>query len=1054
MTTFISKILNLKLRFSTRIEMLFLVKMIVLLIGFSSYSNSKTTGVLLNPLEDGKYIWNTQNVVSGKVLDGNGEPLAGANILEKGTVNGTQADFDGNFSLTVANSNAVLVVSYIGFVAQDIVLDNRTNITVTLETDTSTLDEVVVIGYGTVKKSDLTGSVASIKVDDMSQGVVTSVDQLISGKSAGVNVVQGSGEPGAGFAINIRGASSINASNGPLYVIDGMPIDNSKPITQNGVGIGNSRTPRSPLASLNPGDIASIEILKDASATAIYGSRGANGVVLITTKSGSKGETEFSYSGYSGVQNWHNELDLLDANEYKTVLNEIIAAGGADPSLIIGDDIANTNWQDVIQNKNAVVHSHQFSVSGGTQKLNYFASFNVMEQDGIVKNSFFKRYGGRVNLNSKLTDKLTLGLKLTHNNTRDSFVPNGGASIDNSGALQAAYTYDPTIPIFDDEGKYARNELISVDNPLALINGVNSKSKTNFTLVSTSLQYDINKEFMAKLGFGRDYSNEIRESFVSDIAREGQQANGVGNMQTAEKSHILFDGTINYTKALGENNLNALLGASYERYEIDRSSISSSDFPSLILGANNLGLSTRDNYNLSNSKSSNSLASLFGRVNYTFNNKYLLTGTARLDGSSRFGSNNKYGIFPSAAFAWKLGEEEFIASSETIDDLKLRVSWGQSGNQEISNYAALSTYGRGQFAVFDDNAVTTTSPTRIPNPDLKWETTEQFNIGLDYGLWNNRVTGNLDFYVKNTSDLLIQIPVPSSTGFSTQLGNIGKIRNSGFEFSLNTYNISSENFNWSSALSLSTIKNEVLSLGPIPEIISSGSLSWVGGDAILTPGEPMYSFIGWEVDGVWQLDDDFSTTTDNVSPGDIKFRDQNGDGAVNADDRVILGNSFPDIQFSLTNTFSLGNFELFVFIDGMSGMEMMNTKLIESYYPINFRRNKYAEPYLNRWTPENPTNAYPSFVNPTNQGVKAVNSYTIEDASYAKLRTVRLSYDLGKVFDIRSAQIYITGENLYTLTNYSGIDPALNPNGNANYRIDLNAYPSATTIMLGVNLDL
>lgn len=1002
-----------------------------------------------------KKVFYAQNQVTGMVTDKGGEPLIGVNITVKGLSTGTATDLNGKFVLDGLGGDAILVFSYVGYQTQEVPVAGRNELSVTLITDAEVLDEVVVVGYGSVKKSDLTGSVSSVKIDQLKEGVVSSVDQLLVGKSAGVNVVQGSGEPGAGFSINIRGSSSINAGNDPLYVIDGIPVDNSRSITRNGVGIGNTQTPRSPLASLNPGDIESIEILKDASATAIYGSRGANGVVLITTKGGASGDTKVNYNSYVGVQNWHNKLDLLDGNDYKRVLNEIIDAGGADPSFRIPDNISRTDWQDAIAHTNALVHSHQLSVSGGSEKLSYYASLNLLDQDGIINSSSYKRYGGRVNLDSKLSDKFSVGLKITNSYSTDDFVANGGAAIENSGALQAAYTYDPTIAVRDENGNYLRNELISVDNPVALINGVDSRSVTNRTLVSAYAQYNINKNLTAKVNFGRDYANEDRKTFVYDITRMGSQNNGLGNNQGSNRSHVLVDGTINYNKTFTVHSISALAGVNYERFITERFTNTASDFPSLTVGANNLGLGKRDNFLLSNSKVAHSLASYFGRINYSFNNKYLVTLTARLDGSSRFGENNKFALFPSSAIGWKLNEEDFLKDVDFINSLKLRASWGQSGNQGIGNYAALSSYREGQVGVFDNIATTTTTPTRIPNPDLKWETTEQINLGIDFGFWDNRIEGSIDFYDKTTKDMLLNLPIPSSTGFRTQLSNIGKIRNRGFEFAVNSWNLNKSAFQWNSSLSVSTLKNEVLSLGPIPEIIVGGAPTWGGGVGVIRPGEALNSFIGWEVAGIWQTDDNYSETTENVKPGDIKFVDRNGDGAITDDDRVILGSSFPTLQYSLGNTFTFKKFDLFVFLDGISGAKILSTKMVETFYPINFRRNKLAEPYLNRWTPDNPTNKYPSFVNPTDQGVRSVNSFTVEDGSYLKLRTVRLSYTLpvkGKT--IRSAQVYVTGENLLTFTDYSGIDPAINPNGEANYRIDLNTYPSARTYLLGINIDL
>lgn len=1037
------------MRNSTRCfkPLLFFLFSCISLFGASEYPNHIKSHAIISG--------NNVLSVRGQVTGLDGEPLIAVNVVIKGTYVGTSTDENGNFTLDNVPDDAVLVFSYVSYVTKEIVVAGQSTINVVLQSDAELLDEVVVVGYGTVKKSDITGSVSSIKVDEAREGVVSSVDQLILGKSTGVNVVQGSGEPGAGFSINVRGSSSINAGNDPLYVIDGIPIDNGRPIGDNGLGVGNTRTPRNPMASLNPGDIASIEILKDASATAIYGSRGANGVILITTKSGSSGKPQINYNAYAGIQNWSNKMDLLNAQDYKRILNEIIDAGGGAESFRVADNIANTDWQDAISNKNALVNNHQFSISSGTDKLKYYISLNLLNQDGIITNSGYQRYGGRVNLETALSDKIDIGVKLVTNFGKDNFVPNGGASIEDAGAMQAAYTYDPTIAVRDNNGNYLRNELVSMDNPVALVEGIDSRSTTNRSFVSTFFKYKINEHLFFNSNFGRDYTTEIRKSFAYDITRVGAQNNGIGTIQNSDLGHILVDGSLNYSRSFNQHAINAFAGVNFEHSVSTYQSTRSSNFPSLATGYNNLGFGSRDNFLIGNNKTANRLASVMGRVNYTLNNKYLVTVTTRLDGSSRFGKDNKYGFFPSGALGWKISEEDFLKESDVVESLKLRASWGQSGNQDIGNYPSLSSFGQGQFAALDNIAVTTTTPTRSPNPNLKWETTTQMNIGLDFGLWEGRLEGTFDVFQKVTRDMLINLPIATSTGFSTRLSNIGQIDNKGLEISLNSRNVTSKTFQWTTQASLSTIRNKVVDLGPIEEIILGGAPTWGGGVGVIRPGEPMNSFIGWAVEGIWQTTDDYSGTTENVRPGDIKFVDQNGDGAINDADRIILGNSFPKLQYSLGNTFSFGGLDLTVFLEGVEGVNMLNTKMVESFYPINYRRNKLAEPYLNRWTPTNPTNDYPSFVNPTNQGVRSVNSFTVEDASYLKIRSVRLSYKVPRFHQkVKDLQVYVTGENLYTFTKYSGIDPALNTNGNANYRIDLNPYPTARTILFGINLNL
>jgi len=591
---------------------------------------------------------------------------------------------------------------------------------------------------------------------------------------------------------------------------------------------------------------------------------------------------------------------------------------------------------------------------------------------------------------------------------------------------------------------------------MALINGVDSESNTNRTFGAVTARYDFAENLYGQLNVGGNFSNEARTSYISRIAEQGRQRNGVGSLQEARNSDYLIESTLRYTNNFdGIHDIDALLGVSYQRFITEFSNENAEDFPSDALGADNLSLGAQSTYGISNFKTGYRLGSYIGRINYTFDEKYLLTATTRIDGSSRFGTNNRFSVFPSLAIGWKLKEESFLENIDVLSSLKLRASWGQTGNQEIGNYPSVQTYQQSQTAIWDNERKTTTSPSRLPNPDLKWETTEQTNVGLDFGFWEGKVTGSFDFYRKITDDMLLNLPVPQSSGFNTRLSNVGSIKNNGFEFSLSTINVSGNDFMWTSDLTGSILRNEVEDIGPLSEIIVGGGGAFTDNPAIIKPGSPLNSFYGYEIEGVWQEGDDFSATDLNVQPGNLKFRDQNDDGTVNSEDRIILGNSFPDLSWSLSNTFSYRNVELFVFVEAVEGIEMFNANKVETYYPINFRRNRYAEPLLNRWTPENPSTTYPSFVDPYSQGSNPVNSYTVEDASYIKLRSVRLSYDLSSLTSaIRNAAVYITGENLYTITDYDGYDPGINAQGNANYRIDRNTYPSGRTFMLGIKLGL
>lgn len=995
--------------------------------------------------------------IKGTVVDESKQPVIGANIVVEGTTNGTITDLDGNFSLQVPE-NAELRVSYIGYLDQKVKVGKNTALHIILKEDAQALDEVIVVGYGTMKKSDITGSVASVRLDDLKEGASTSVDQMLLGKSAGVNVVQSSGEPGGGFSVNIRGASSINGGVSPLYVIDGVPIDNSRPVSQGSiVGFSDSRSPRNPMSSINPADIESLEILKDASATAIYGSRGANGVILITTKSGKAEKMKVSYSGSIGIQSPSNKLNILSAADYKRVLNEIIDAGGDSEANRVGD-IANggigTDWQNEVTQNNAITHEHQLSFSGGNSKTFYYTSFNYVNQEGIVKNTSFERLGARLNLKSDINDKLKIGMNVTGTYMKDHFVANGFGVNENAGVMYTAYNYDPTIAVKDEEGNYALSPILTLDNPVALDEGMTSYSDSYRFLASAFGEYYITKDLFLRLNLGTDFMNESRKNFVSSLTQQGGYYGGIGSNQNSEKSNYIVEGTANYSKTIKKHSFGALAGISYQRYVTSYLNNRAADFPNESLGAENLNLGNQETFRMQNSVTGNRLASYIGRANYSYDDRYLATVTFRADGSSRFGKNNKFGYFPSAALAWRISNESFLKGVDQLTSLKLRLGWGRTGNQEIGDYPALSTYQSAGSAIWDGKQVVGTGPTKIPNPDLKWETTDQTNLGLDFGVFNNRINGGIDYFWKKTTDMLLQLPVPQSTGYNSILSNIGRIDNKGLEIFLNTVNIDTRNFKWESNITFTSMRNKVKDLGGIDEIIIGAGYTHVEQVAIRKPGLPLNSYYGWEVAGVWQKDDDFSKMKEDYKPGDLKYVDQNNDGVINDADRVVLGDSFPDFQWSFGNTFTYKNFDLYVFFEGVQGVDMLNGNLIDSYFPINFRRNKFAEPYLNRWTPENPTNEYPSFVDPLKQGRKVVNSRTLSDASYVRLKTIRLSYTLPKFNSlIQSLQLYVTAENLITITDYVGLDPAINPNSNSNFRMDFNAYPSARTFIFGAKID-
>lgn len=998
-----------------------------------------------------------ERTVSGKVTDSAGMPLPGVSVVVKGTTIGIITDANGKFTLPKVPSNGVLMFSFVGMKAQEIPVKDQTEINVRLEDETIGLDEVVAIGYGTVKKSDLTGSVSSLRKDDMNQGVTSSIASLLQGKAAGVQISLASAEPGGGTTIQIRGAGSVNAGSSPLYVVDGLPIENGQVISGNGTTMPGVRVARSPISNINPADIESIEILKDASATAIYGARGANGVILVTTKKGSQGGMKISYSGYTGIQTPINMIDVLNAQDYQRVLNDILDTPGSNVSAtervteIQGEG---TNWQNELLD-NAVIQSHSLSFTGGNNNTKYFASMNYFDQDGVLITSGYKRYDSRLNVEHR-ANKMLFGINFSTSYTHDNTVPVGFTTNEEGGSLYAARGFDPTLSIYDDNGDYQTSSMLNLDNPLALVHGKTSETDNYRTLGTVFGEYTIMKGWTAKLNIGFDSRNSRRDTYVSRLTKDGRANSGVGSVLTGTRNNYLGELTTTYNRDLAnKSSFSLMAGITYQKFINTNFSGTGKGFPVDESKTNNMSLANAALYSMDSSKNNNKLLSYIGRANFNLFNRFLFTATLRVDGSSRFGTNNKYGYFPSGAFAWKMYEEEFIKNLNLFSSLKFRASVGRTGNQDIGNFLSLTTFGQGAAVILGDQQYVTFAPTRIANPDLKWETTEQINIGFDMGFLENRIMVSTDYFQKNTFDMLFDLPIPSSTGFTSIMSNIGNIKNHGFELTVDSRNLTGK-LKWNTSLNISTLKNKVTDIGDISEIIHTGAGQSTSQIAIIRKGETLDSFYGYQTDGIWQTPEEItaSGTKDPVKPGDVKFVDQNGDNVVNTNDRVILGKSIPSLTMGLTNVFEYRNFTLNFFIDASSGVSMLNNSKVETYYPVSHRRNRMAEPYLNRWTEDNPSSKYPSFVNPAGQGNKAVSDLTVEDASYIRLQSAQLNYRIPlrnkKIFD--HASVYVSGQNLYTITKYTGQDPTTNSNGDSSLKIDFNSYPVARTFIFGVEL--
>lgn len=989
--------------------------------------------------------------VTGKVTDSvTGKPLAGVTIQVKGNTMGTVTDANGNFSLEVPE-DAVLEISYLGYTTKEIPVNGKSSINISLAPVTTGLNQLVVIGYGTIAKKDLTGAVSSLGLKDFNKGLQTSVDQMIKGRVPGVHIIQSSSAPGGAVSVRIRGVNSLTASNDPLYVIDGLPIDNSSVVP------GGNAMQRNPLNTLNPQDIESIEILKDASATAIYGARGANGVILITTKKGKAGGFSVNYNGYAGIQKVAKTMDVLSTSEYINFLNGLRMAEGQQPEFSREEINAigkGTGWQDEIF-RVASVQDHQLSFSGGSENTKYYVSLNYLDQQGIVISSGIKRYSSHLSLSHSI-NKFNFGVNLNTSLVKDNFVRNNPLAINaGASAVASAIQMDPTLSVKDEDGNYTQPQTVDLENPLAIANGEYDNAKTNRTFGNIFAEYEILNDLKAKLNFGSDRRTGRRDFYNSRETKAGEGANGIAQVGTIERSDYLVALTLTYDKRFDKgSHINAVAGYTYQEFNERGFNAGAFNFNSDDFLTNNLASGDKESFEIGSGRSKHQLLSYLGRVNYTYRDKYLATASFRIDGSSRFGKDEKFGYFPSLALGWRLDKEQFISDLGVFSNLKLRASYGVTGNQAIGNYNSLILLGPTGTAVYGQSQYSGIAPTQLGNPDLKWETTKQYNLGLDYGFMNGRLNGSIDYYIKNTSNLLLNLPIPSTTGFGTSLQNVGGTRNSGFEFLLNSENFTGK-FSWNTTFNLATNQNEVTDLAGLPFILQGGA-RFVDQLTILREGDPINAYYGYKIKGIFHSEEEVKGSAQPFSkPGEVWFADVNEDGKITSDDRTIIGSPYPDLTFGLSNHLSYAGFALDIFIYGEYGKELLNFNRLDAEYPFSFRRNRLAY-VLDHWTPENPTSKNPSYLSPAVSYGSKVNSRVIEDASYLRLENIKLSYNFPSLRSksIRSLSLYLSIQNLFTITNYSGFNPDVNSFGDSNIVADYNAYPLAKIYTIGFHIGL
>ena len=986
-----------------------------------------------------------QTQISGTVAGADGVPIPGATVLVQGTSNGTTSDFDGNFTISI-EVNQNLEVSYVGYASQVIQYTGQDSISVVLEEDLNELDEIVVTGYGSRRKSDLTGSVASIKSEELTAFPVLDAAQALQGRAAGV-VVQSNngGEPGAPISVKIRGNTSINASSSPLIVVDGF--------------VGASMP--------QPNDIKSLEVLKDASATAIYGSRGANGVVLVTTKKGKSGQLNIELNSTYAVQNTANKLDLLNAADFATYQqqvfnNEALTAGVA--AVTYSGGAEDTDWQDLIY-RSGSTQNHQIAVTGGSEKVNYYISGNFFDQEGIVVNSGFNRLTFLSNLDAQVTDKLKIGLNLFGSRGVKDGIPTqstGSVTVGNDDVVALSMRFAPDMGVRNADGSFTvdtRGDFL--DNPYAVATERINETVSDRFRANTYLSLDIIEGLNFRTTFGFRSNRQTEGMFLpSTLNVTAGQKGGEATIENVNRSTILSENYLTYTKELGKGNLTLLGGYSYQKDTRESFSAGSQGFPSNSVGYSNLGAGAVI-LQPSSSFSESETLSQFGRANFDYDDKYLLTATIRRDGASNFSANQKYAIFPSAAFGWKLSNEEFLSGNETISNLKLRASWGETGNQAISAYQSLSRLS-AIYSSVNGQQVNAVTPNQPSNPDLKWETSIQTNIGLDFGLFDNRISGSIDYYMINTEDLIMgNTGLPNYFGFLNDqiLANVGEISNKGFEVSLNAKIITKDDFSWNADLNWSTNKNEVVSLINGADWFESAAPSYfsVGDTYVLREGEAVGLFWGYDYVGIHSggaLPSGTVGASANTLAGDPLFRDVDGNGTIGAGDRTIIGDPNPDYTFGISNNLTYKNWDLNVFLQGSQGGEIFNMTNVQLFNGDSNTTYAYFNAAQNGTAPR-----------AGNNSDREISSRFVEDGSYIRLKNIALGYNLDSALveklGVKSFRLTLSAQNLLTITDYSGLDPevsyfggsgANNAKRNTAQGFDFGNYPTLQSVNFSIGV--
>jgi TonB-dependent starch-binding outer membrane protein SusC len=1042
-------------------------------------------------------------VVKGKVTDDNGETLPGVSVREKNATQGVVTNANGEYTIRTSSSNAVLVFSFLGFTTAERRVNSQSTINVALAPNTRSLEEVVVVGYGVQKKSDLTGSVTSVSVKNNESGAYGNFQQLISGRAPGVVVSESSGQPGSGLNIEIRGTNSLNFSSQPLYVVDGIPLDipNVSALQSNPNALGAA--PASPLSAINPADIASIEVLKDASATAIYGSRGANGVVLITTKTGKEGRPKINLNFSNGFTNMLKELDVLGAQDYATLANEAYTARALTTGIPFTDSeiaaLQSYNHQDAIT-QSAQTRDLNVSISGGDAKSKYYLSGQYFDQEGIILSTRLKRYNFKINYDNNLSRKFKLAtsLNLSNSNTSGN-VANSFAG----GYLNSAIQWAPTSPLLNPDGsfnpirsyQYGSAVLedptvgtlyynprfspstvlqlidLNVNNPLAFLQGVTNDNTSTQILGNLNLTYKINPYFNLNGVLGVTTYNTLLENYIPTTAPRQYTLRGVATVGNQQSAKLLYQSTLSYNRNFRKHSLNSVVGVTYEDFVSKTQNASTQGFTTDATGVNAIQAGAVVQIPTTDVNDYQLFSGIF-RSSYNYNYRYYLTFSARYDGSSKFADGKQFGFFPSIGASWRVTKEKWFPI-KSINELKLRGSYGIIGNQAIGSYNTLSTLSYAG-AVFGGTVNTGYAPSRIPNTDLTWEETAQANVGIDLNLFKDRIAITADAYQRKTSDLLYQVTLPGSSGFGTILRNVASINNEGLEFSLSSINIKTKNFTWTTDFNIAFNRNNVERLSgaegeflPVQNLIGSAFLSRI------QPGQPIGQFYGYRTLGVW-TDETIQTKPVNFQSGaregQRRYEDINNDGLLTDADRVLIGNALPKYTGGFSTGFTYKNLDLSTFFSFSVGNDIFN-QLDWTLSAMNGINNVSKYAFDRRYIPITASTdpAKVDQIRANNQTTKYMAAGTlmdnrevtdvfVEDGSFLRCRDITLSYRLGpKVLNrlkLGSVNIYTNFQNMFTITKYRGYNPEVNSGSGLARGLDNGSTPLGRTIRLGINVGL